>query len=57
MDFLAPGPAHVLWREAELVTKLTHAHRHNEQTCLILHLDGTTERVVIDQLQTLKEYL
>ena len=55
-DTLEPGPAHVLWREGELVTKLTLAHRHNGQTCLILHSDGSIERVVIDNLQTLKEY-
>ncbi|QNJ55899.1 hypothetical protein SEA_RASPUTIA_9 [Microbacterium phage Rasputia] len=54
---LALTGEHVLWRTGEVVTKLTTAHRHNGQTCLILHRDGTTERVVIDNLITLKEYL
>lgn len=52
-----PVPAeHVLWRTGEFVSKLTLAHRHNGQTCLILHEDGSTERVVTDHLQTIKEY-
>ncbi|QGZ17378.1 hypothetical protein PBI_DEWDROP_9 [Microbacterium phage Dewdrop] len=53
---LPPGPTHVLWREGEFVTKLTHAHRHNGQTCLILHSDGRIARTVIDNLQTIKEF-
>lgn len=54
---LEPGPAHVLWREGEFVTKLTHAHRHNGQTSLILTATGETRRVVIDNIQLIKEYL
>lgn len=50
-------PLHVEWRSGLPVTKLTFAHRHNGQTTLIRDNNGRTKRVVIDQIQTLKEYL
>lgn len=48
---------HVVWASGLPVTKLTTAHRHNEQTTLIRDSHGRTKRVVIDTIQTFKEYL
>lgn len=48
---------HVLWRTGRVATRLTHAHRHNEQTTLVRDHNGRTKRVVIDEVLTIKEYL
>lgn len=49
-------PSHVIWRTGEFVTKLTYANRHNGQTCLIQSESGDVRRVVVDNLQTIKEF-